>query len=169
MIRRGQYKKAERLALKGLQTMESSSNPPQAGIFTALITLSYARCSRGQCAKGLISAKQAVAFANKNFEPESAADGFALETLGFAEWKTGALQDGERDMRQAVQILRTSLSANDPRVAGAMMQYQSYLIQAHRPAEAQEIHEQVTRIRSQAGVYCQDCAVSVYSLSNTLR
>ncbi len=168
-IRRRQYKKAERLALKGLQTMESSSNPPQAGIFTALITLTYARCSRGQCGKGLNSAKQAVAFANKNFESESAANGFALETLGFAEWKTGALQDGERDMRQAVQILRTRLSINDPRVAGAMLQYQSYLIEAHRPAEAQEIHEQVTRITRQAGVYCQGCAVSAYSLSNTLR
>jgi tetratricopeptide (TPR) repeat protein len=169
MMRRREYKKAEQLALKGLQTMESSSKPPQAGIFTALITLTYARCSRGQCGKGLISAKQTVAFANKNFESESAANGFALETLGFAEWKTGALQDGERDMRQAVQILRTRLSANDPRVAGAMLQYQSYLIQAHRPAEAQEIHEQATRISREAGVYCQECVVSVSSLSNTLR
>ena len=168
-MRRREYKKAEQLALKGLQTMESSSKPPQAGIFTALITLTYARCSRGQCGKGLISAKQTVAFANKNFESASAANGFALETLGFAEWKTGALQDGERDMRQAVQILRTRLSANDPRVAGAMLQYQSYLIQAHRPAEAQEIHEQATRINREAGVYCQECVVSVSSLSNTLR
>jgi tetratricopeptide (TPR) repeat protein len=169
MIRRREYKKAERLALRGLQTMESSSKPPQSGIFTAFITLTYARCARGQCGKGLISAKQAAAFANKNFESESAANGFALETLGFAEWKTGALQDGERDMRQAVQILRTTLSMNDPRVAAAMVQYQSYLIQAHRPAEAQEINEQVTRISRQAGVYCQGCAVSVHSLSNTLR
>lgn len=169
MMRRRQYKKAERLALKGLQTMESSPKPPQAGIFTALITLTYAQCSQGQCGKGLISAKQAATFANKNFESESAPNGFALETLGFAEWKTGALQDGERDMRQAVQILRKALSMNDPRVAGAMVQYQSYLIQAHRPAEAQEIHEQVTRMSRQAGVYCQGCTVSVYSLSNTLR
>ncbi len=41
-------------------------------------------------------------------------------------------------MLQAIQILRTKLSTNDPRVAGAMVQYQSYLIQVHRPAEAQE-------------------------------
>jgi tetratricopeptide (TPR) repeat protein len=168
-IVRRQYKKAERLALQGLQTMGSSLNPPRAGILSAFITLTYARCSRGHCGEGLMNAKQAVAFANKNFESESAANGFALETLGFAEWKSGALQDGERAMLQAIQILRTRLSATDPRVAGAMLQYRSYLIEAHRPAEAQEIHEQVTRITRQAGVYCQGCTVSVYSLSNTLR
>jgi tetratricopeptide (TPR) repeat protein len=169
VIRRRQYKKAERLALKGLQTMESSLNPPTGGVFSALITLTYARCSRGQCGEGLMNAKQAVAFANKNFESEPVANGFALEALGFAEWKTGALQDGERAMLQAIQILRAGLSPTDPRLAGAMSQYQSFLIEAHRPAEAQEIHEEVTRIARQAGVYCQGCAVSVYSLSNTLR
>ncbi len=169
VIKRRQYKKAERLALKGLRTMESSVNPPRAGILSALITLTYARCSRGQCAEGLMNAKQALAFANKNFESESVAKGFALQALGFAEWKSGTPQDGEGAMLQAIQILRTRLSTTDPRVAGAMLQYQSYLTEAHRPAEAQAIHEQVTRITRNAGVYCQGCAVSVYSLSNTLR
>jgi tetratricopeptide (TPR) repeat protein len=169
VIMRRQYKKAERLALKGLQTMESSPNPPRAGILSALITLTYARCARGQCGEGLMNAKQAVAFANKNFETESVANGFALQTLGFAEWKSGQLQDGERAMLQAIQILRKGLSPTDPRVAGVLFQYQSYLIEVHRAAEAQEIHEQVTRITRGAGVYCQGCAVSVYSLSNTLR
>jgi tetratricopeptide (TPR) repeat protein len=166
---RRQYNKAERLALQGLQRMESSSNPPRAGILSAFFTLTYARCSRGHCGEGLMNAKQAVAFANKNFEPESVANGFALQTLGFAEWKSGASQDGERTMLQALQILRTRLSPTDPRLAGVMSQYRSYLIEAHRPAEAQEIDEQVTRINRRAGAYCQGCTVNVYSLSNTLR
>ena len=116
-----------------------------------------------------MNAKQAVAFANKNFESESLANGFALEALGFAEWKSGASQDAGRTLLQALQILRTRLSATDPRLAGVMSQYRSYLIEAHRPAEAQEIDEQVTRITRQAGVYCQGCTVSVDSLSNSLR
>jgi tetratricopeptide (TPR) repeat protein len=168
-LMRHQYKTAERLALRGLQMMESSSNPPRAGILSAFITLTFARCSRGHCGEGLMNAKQAVAFANKNFEPESAANGFALESLGFAEWKSGASQDGERTMLRALQILHARLSATDPRLAGVMWQYRSYLIEAHRPAEAQEIDKQLTRITSQAGVYCQGCTVSVNSLSNTLR
>ena len=168
-LARHQFKKAEKLALQGMDEMKTSSSPPREGMLSGLVTATYARCSLGHCEEGLTNAEQAVSFANTHFEPGSAAAGFALETLGFAEWKTGALQDGERDMRQAVQILRTRLSANDPRVAGAMLQYQSYLIQAHRPAEAQEIHEQATRINREAGVYCQECVVSVSSLSNTLR
>jgi tetratricopeptide (TPR) repeat protein len=166
---RRDYKKAERLALQGLQMMESSSNPPRAATLSAFMTLTYARCSRGHCEEGLMNAKQAVAFANKNFESESVANGFALESLGFAQWKTGASQDAERNMLQALEILRKRLSATDPRLAGAMSQYRSYLIEAHRTAEAQEIDEQVTRIVRQTGVYCQGCTVSVNSLSNTLR
>ena len=76
---------------------------------------------------------------------------------------------GERTMLQALQILRTRLPATDPRLAGVMSQYRSYLIEAHRPAEAQEIDKQLTRITSQAGVYCQGCTVSVDSLSSALR
>ena len=72
-------------------------------------------------------------------------------------------------MLQALQILRTKLAPADPRLAGAMLQYRAYLIEANRPAEAQEIHEEVTRMTRQAGVYCQGCAVSVNSLSNALR
>jgi tetratricopeptide (TPR) repeat protein len=168
LVRR-QYKKAERLAQRGLEAMESSSDPPKTGMLSAFITLTYARCSRGHCDEGLMNAKQAVDFAQKNSESESVADGFALETLGFAEWKNGTKQDGEKAMLQALQILRTKLAPADPRLAGAMLQYRAYLIEANRPAEAQEIHEEVTRMTRQAGVYCQGCAVSVNSLSNALR
>ena len=48
---RRQYKKAERLALQGLQMMESSSNPPRAGILSAFITLTFARCYVGTAGK----------------------------------------------------------------------------------------------------------------------
>jgi tetratricopeptide (TPR) repeat protein len=166
---RHQFKKAEGLAQRGLAGMESSSNPPPTGMLSALITLTYARCSRGRCDEGLMNAKQAVDFARKNSESESVADGFALETLGFADWKSGDRQDGEKAMLQALQILRTKLAPADPRLAGAMLQYRAYLLEANRPAEAQEIHEEVTRMTRQAGVYCQGCAISVNSLSNTLR
>jgi tetratricopeptide (TPR) repeat protein len=165
---RHQYKKAERLAQHGLHVMQSSPLPTRTGILSAFITLAYAECFRGHCGEGLMNAKQAVAFANIHFQPESTARGFALETLGFAEWKNGAPQDGEKTMLQSIQLLRTGLAPADPRLAGALLQYQAYLVEAHRSAEAQEIREQVTRMTSQAGVNCQGC-VSVYTLSNSLR
>jgi tetratricopeptide (TPR) repeat protein len=167
-IMRRQFKQAERITEHGLQLLESSSSPPREGILSAFITLTYARCYRGHCAEGLINAKQAVAFANTHFPSDSTAEGFALETLGFAEWKNGAPQDGEKTMLHSIQLLREGLAPADPRLAGALLQYQAYLVEAHRSAEAQEIREQVTRMNSQAGVSCQGC-VSVYSLSNSLR
>ena len=122
-IVRHQFKKAEHLALHGLQLLESSPNPQREGILSAFITLTYARCFRGHCQEGLTNAKQALAFANTNFQSDSTAHGFALETLGFAEWKSGSPQDGERNMLQSIQLLRTGLAPTDPRLAGALLQY----------------------------------------------
>jgi tetratricopeptide (TPR) repeat protein len=168
-IARRQFKKAERLSLQGMEEIESSSNPPRAGILSALITVTYARCLRGHCGEGLTSAQQGIAFANSNFEPESAAVGFALETLGFAEWKTGAVQEGEKAMLRGIQILRTKLVPADPRLRGALEQYRDYLVATSRRVEAQEIHEEVERMTSQTAIFCSTCTVSVDSLSKTLR
>jgi tetratricopeptide (TPR) repeat protein len=168
-LARHQFNKAEKLALQGLEEMKSSSHPPREGMLSGFITASYAGCSRGHCDQGLTNAEQAVAFANAHYEPGSAATGFALETLGFAKWKSGAEHDGEISMVQGIQILRTKLTPADPRLAGAMLQYRAYLIAEDRQAEAQQIHEQVVKMTREAGVYCSDCAVSVNSLSNSLR
>jgi tetratricopeptide (TPR) repeat protein len=168
-LSRHQFKKAEKLALQGIEEMKTSSHPPPEGMLSGLITVTYARCSRGHCDEGLANAEQAVAFENTHFEPGSAAAGFALETLGFAKWKSGATHEGEIAMVQGIQILRTKLAPADPRLAGAMLQYQAYLIAEDRQAEAREIHEQVGEMTREAGVYCSDCAVSVNSLSKTMR
>jgi tetratricopeptide (TPR) repeat protein len=168
-LARHQFKKAERLALRGMEEMESSPNPPRVGKLSGLITVAYARCRQGHCGEALMSAQQAVAFANTHFPPESAAVAFALVTLGFAEWKNGAVQDGEKAMLHGIQILRTELVPGDPRLAAVLLQYQEYLIATSRRVEAQEIHEEVERMNSQTGTHCAACTVNVYSLSKALR
>jgi tetratricopeptide (TPR) repeat protein len=168
-IARRQFKKAERLSLQGMEEMASSSNPPKAGILSGLITVTYAHCLRGHCDEGLRSAQQGLALANSSFVPDSAAVGFALETLGFAEWKTGAGQEAETAMLHGIQILRTKLVPADPRLRGALLQYGNYLAETGRRVEAQQIHEELGRMTSQTGSVCPACTVSVYSLSKTLR
>jgi tetratricopeptide (TPR) repeat protein len=168
-LARHQLKKAEQLALLGLQGLESSSKPPQAGMLSGFDTLTYARCLRGNCGEGLRSAEQGVAFANSSSGSESAATGFALAALGFAEWKTGATQEGEKTLLQSIRILRTKMTASDPRLASVLLQYRAYLVAVNRRVEAQEVQEQVTRMKSQAGVFCASCAVSVYTLSKSMR
>jgi tetratricopeptide (TPR) repeat protein len=168
-LARHQFKKAEKLALQGMEEMKSSSNPPRDGMLSGIVVITYARCSLGHCDEGLTSAEEAVSFANTHFESGSAATGFALETLGFAKWKSGAAHDGEIAMVQGIQILRTDLAPADPRLGGALLQYRAYLLAEDRRAEAKEIHDQVGNMNREAGVYCSDCAVSVNSLSTTLR
>jgi hypothetical protein len=123
---------------------------------------------RGHYDEGLSSAQQALTFANTNFEPESAAVGFSLETLGFAEWKTGAVQEGDKAMVRGIQILRTKLVPADPRLQGALLQYGDYLEATSRRVEAQVIHAEVDRM-TQTGSFCAACTISVDSLSRTLR
>jgi tetratricopeptide (TPR) repeat protein len=166
---RRQFRKAEQLAARGIKDMEASPTPPKVGMLSGLITVTYARCLRGHCDAGLVSAQQAAAFANTHFEAESTAVGFALETLGFAEWKSGAIEDGGKDMLHATQILRKTLVPGDPRLANVLLQYGDYLNAANKRVEAQEIKEEADRMRSRTGVFCAACTVSVYSLSNTLR
>jgi tetratricopeptide (TPR) repeat protein len=166
---RHQFKKSEQLAQRGIEGMQSSSAPSKAGLLSAYITLTYARCSRSHCGEGVMSAQQAVAFANKMFEPESVASGFALETLGYAQWKSGVPKEGEKAMLQGLKILKTKLVSDDPRLAGAMLQYRTYLIEAKRLAEAQDIQQQVRSMVRQAGISCSGCAVNVNSLSESLR
>jgi hypothetical protein len=168
-LARHRFKKAERLALQGMQGMRSSVDPFRTGMLSAWMTLTYARCLEGHNAEGLMSAEQAVAFAVGNYESESAAVGFALETLGFAQWKTGAAKDAENTMLQGLRMLRRNLAPADPRLAAAMLQYRAYLAGTNRVVEAEQIQQQVTRMNGESGISCAGCAVSVSSLSKTLR
>ena len=168
-LARRQFKKAERLSLRGMAEMESSSNPPKAGILSGLITVAYAQCLRGHCDEGLTSAQQGLAFANRYFVPDSAAVGFALETLGWAEWKSGNGPEAEKAILRGIQIMRTKLVPGDPRLRGALQLYGDYLMATGRRVEGQEIHEEAERLTSQSGTVCPSCTVSVYSLSKALR
>jgi len=168
-LARHQYKKAERLDLQAIAQMQSSTNPPRVGMLSALIAITYARCSQGNCNEGLSSAQQGVDFAYKRFDRDSAAVGFALETLGYAQWQTGNAQEGEKTMLQGIGILRITLVPADPRLNGALLQYEKYLTATNRRVEAQEVHSEVERTTKQAGLACSACTVSVYSLSKTLR
>ena len=168
-IAKHQYKKAEEFALLGMKDMSSSSSPPKVVTLSALVTITYARCSRGHAADGLSSAQQAFDFANSHFEPDSPAIGFALQTLGYAEWKNGAAEEGGKTMQRGLQILRSKLVASDPRLAGALKQYEDYLVTTKQGKEADEIQEEVARANSRTGATCPACTVSVYSLAKGLR
>jgi tetratricopeptide (TPR) repeat protein len=166
---RKQFKQAQKLSAEGMQILLSSSDAPQTAVLSGFITLTYAHCWQKHLEEGLSNARQAVAFANRTFVPESSAVGFARETLGFAEWKTGATREGEQDMQAGIAILRKALAPADPRLVGAMLQYSDYLVEAHRSGEARELQQQVASMNRQAGVTCSGCTISANTLARGLR
>jgi tetratricopeptide (TPR) repeat protein len=168
-IARRQYKKAEQFALLGLKDMSSSPPPPTLGMLSALITVTYARCLRGHPGEALSSAQQAFDFANAHFEQDSPAIGFSLQTLGYAQWKSGEADEGGKTMQRALVILRSRLVPSDPRLAGALTQYEDYLLTTKRRPEADEIRDEVARMNTRPGAACATCTVSVYSLAKGLR
>jgi tetratricopeptide (TPR) repeat protein len=168
-VARHQFKKAEHFALLGLRDMRSSSSPPPAGMLSALITVTYARCLQRHTGDGLLSAQQAFYFAESHFEPGSAAIGFTLQTLGYARWKHGEYKEGGETMESGLRILRSRLAASDPRLAGALSQFEDYLVTTKRQPEADEIRDEIARTDIRAGVACRACTISVYSLAKGLR
>jgi tetratricopeptide (TPR) repeat protein len=166
---RHQFPQAEKLTMQGMQTLQSVANPPTVATLSGFITLTYARCAAKRAGEGLLNAQQAMQYAGENFEPHSSPLGFAQETLGFAQWKTGDKQEGEKNMVQALEILRETLSPVDPRLSGAMLQYRAYLVESHRSAEARTIDQQVATMTRAAGIGCVNCEVSVNTLARTLR
>jgi len=166
---RHQFKEAEKLTQQGMQTLLSASDPPKNAILSGWITLTYARCSTKRCSEGKWNAQQAITFARENFPPASPPIGFAQETLAFAEWKSGATQEAEKDMLGAIQILRQTLAPADPRLAGVMLQYRTYLVESNRTLEARTIEQEVRTMTRAAGSGCGNCEVSVNTLANGLR
>jgi tetratricopeptide (TPR) repeat protein len=168
-IARHQYKKAEQFAMRGIDDMNASPSQPEIGMLSALVTITYARCLRGHTADGLASAQQAFQYASAHFQPDSAAVGFSLQTLGFAEWKNGDPEEGGKTMQRALKILRSKLVPSDRRLVGTLLQYESYLTETRHRPEADEIRDEVARTNTQPGAVCPGCTISVYSLAKGLR
>jgi tetratricopeptide (TPR) repeat protein len=159
---RHHYKTAEWMAGEAMEVLVPASGAPPGAILSGWITLSYARCGRKHFAEALDDGRRAVAFAERSFPQESAAVGFALETLGHAEWKRGAKAEGERHMQEAIRILRSRLAPADPRLAGVLLQYHDYLVDVHRMDEARAVQEQMR-------TFCSSCTVSVTTLARGAR
>jgi tetratricopeptide (TPR) repeat protein len=168
-IARRQYKKAEKFAMQGMKDMALTPNPPPVGMLSALITATYAKSLQGHAGEALSTAQQAFNFAGTHFEPDTPAIGFALQTLGYAQWKNGDPEEGGKTMQRGLVILRSKLAPTDRRLAGALMQYEDYLVTTRHRPEADAIRDEVSRMNTGAGPACPGCTVSVYSLAKGLR
>jgi tetratricopeptide (TPR) repeat protein len=157
------YKDAARGADQAYKSMTVQQDPNQADLVSALVVLAYAHCAMHQCAQGLAEAQQALAISHKAFSPESMSVAASLVAVGSAQMKTGAREDASNTTDQAVHILQSQLTANDPRLTHALIQYRDCLLALHQKPEAEEISDQLSAAR-QSPQSCAGCTVSSFGL-----
>jgi tetratricopeptide (TPR) repeat protein len=165
LLMRRRFKDAEREAADALRILDA--DPKAADKFdlaSTLITLTYARCLRKDCAQGEKDADRAVMLARSYFEPNSLLSGQALFALGFAKERLGQAKEAEAAMLEGLQIMKMHLPASDRRVTGSLWQYRNFLVEMHRKAEADLIEREVASSRDQHPS-CKGCTVNVKALN----
>jgi tetratricopeptide (TPR) repeat protein len=167
------FAESEDASAKALKSLQEQKEPNQSDLVTALISNSYAKCFLGRCNEGLVAAGQAVGIASAAFSKDSLELVTALLALGFEQWKTGAAADGEKAMREALEILRQKKNMPYPRLVDAQLKvltsYSNYLKATHQKVEAKQVENEITRLKQQQMPYCTDCTVNVMTLSKAMR
>lgn len=158
------FKEATQKASEAYREMLAVEDHDASDLVSTLMTLTYASAMNRQGLEGVIYGREAMALTRSSFAANSMPMGQAKMALGFAEWKAGKMDAAMEDMREGVEILRTSMALGHPYVLGAMVQYRKYLNETHHKREAQQIALEEKKLASLSSVTCPNCTVSVYGL-----
>jgi tetratricopeptide (TPR) repeat protein len=173
MLREGTYSEAEKEASEAIEGMAGQASANDTQLATVFITRSYARCFQHRCKDGLSDAQQAVDIDRAYLRTNPLEAAASWTALGYMEWKTGDVAGADENMRRAFQIL--SEKSNLPYTGllwariEAMMQYQQFLNETHRKAEARQVGAEMARLAREQRSVCGNCSVNVEALSNALR
>jgi len=164
-LMRHRYSDARQKSQEAYTTMVELHDKDAADMIGALSTLVFAECSRGNCPGALDHARAAADLARVKDAPDSVTAAHAHLLLGFAEWKTGAKEDAEDEIRQGIAMMRTQTPPGHPYLMSALEEYRQYLRSMHRGADAEAVaREQESARRGIAEADCTGCTVSVNAL-----
>jgi len=114
---------------------------------SALIALAIARCEQARCVDALATLQKARAIAGTSYRPGSFPISYIDFLIGYAYWKDGNLELAAELMRTGTTGMQTELSWGHPTYLAAMQQYEHFLMQTHRKADASEVRRVIARIR----------------------
>ena len=173
LLEEGKYKDAEKEASKAIEGMLGQAKPDATDLISTLIARGYARCLQHRCKEGLSDAEQAVDIIRALVRPNSLAVAGSLRALGYMEWKTGDVAGADEKMRRALQILNETSDLPYPVLVSARIvalnQYQQFLNETHRKAEARQVVDEIARLSRAQTPACRNCTVNVEGLRNALR
>lgn len=149
--------------LKGEETLDRSIRVQE------LIVNSYAKCFQNRCDEGLVAARQAMEVADVEFAKDSRERITSLMVVGFEEWKTGAPADGEKTMREALELLRQKKDLPSPLLVdaqlGVLKTYTDFLKATHQKGMAKQMESEITRLKDEQTPTCRNCTVNVMALA----
>jgi tetratricopeptide (TPR) repeat protein len=114
---------------------------------SALINLSLARCAQGLCAAAIPELERAHTLAQASYQPESFPVAFTDFLLGYAHWKSGDARTAADLMKSGTTGMEAQLGWGHPTYISAMKQYEAFLKQTRRNAEAAEVRAKLAQIQ----------------------
>lgn len=172
LVHEHRFAESEEESTKALKSLQEQKEPDRYVLMADLISNSYAKCFQNRCDEGLIAASQAVTLVRATLPKDPRIEVAALLALGFDQWKTGAEAEGEKAMREALELLRQGKDLPQAMLVDAQLQvltsYTNYLKATHQKAEAKQMQNEITRLKGKQTPFCKDCTVNAVALS-TLR
>jgi tetratricopeptide (TPR) repeat protein len=163
------FREGEAESSRAIELLQSQPDPDRRELATALVTHSNALCFQGRCAAALDDANQAMKIAQAVFPSTSPELAAVWLTLGFAQWKSGSLEEGDAAMREAVRIVLSETNLPPLVQLNSQLkvfrQYAAYLKLTHRKPEAAQFEAQIRQLQSQKPATCLNCTISAAALA----
>jgi tetratricopeptide (TPR) repeat protein len=161
------FKEAENEAAHALEVMQSENDPEKLDLISALNALAYTRCSRKRCEQGMEAAQRSLELSRSAFGADSKPTAHAMMAVGFALWKLGRVEDADRVMHDAIQIVRSQSGQNKQALQLMLLEYLDFLRYEHRADDVAGAVRELDEARAHA-TFCSTC-VTVNSLRGNSR
>jgi tetratricopeptide (TPR) repeat protein len=115
---------------------------------TALIYLSLVRCAQGDSAAAIPELKMAHSIAQANYGAGDFPVAFTNFLLGYVYWRSGDTQLAAELMRSGTAGMEKQLGWGHPTYISAMRQYEEFLKQTRRNAEAEEVKAKIAHVQA---------------------
>jgi tetratricopeptide (TPR) repeat protein len=173
LLQEQSFKQSEEESSLALESLRRQAEPDKSELVAGLVASSYAKCFQGRCKEGMLEATEAMALARATFAKDSTPVIAALLAVGFGQWKTGAQADGEKAMRDALELLREKKDMPRRMLLDAQLmvltRYTAYLKTTHQKVMAKQMENEIESLKREQPPLCRDCTVNVVALSSNAR
>jgi tetratricopeptide (TPR) repeat protein len=166
---RNKFAESEEVSAKAVKSLEEQGTSDRSTLVAGMIANSYAKCFQNRCDEGLVTAGQAMGIANAGFAKDSIEVVASLLAVGFEEWKTGATADGDKAMREALELLHQKTNMPYPMLVDAQLKvltsYTNFLKATHQKTMAKQMESEITQLKNEQTPICKNCTVNVMTLA----